>query len=281
MELNKLNVVKDGAKLLKQKRLNYRPMCQLNSVSLCAKASMDQKELITCYTQFVSMFMLQEIYKAAHQKGTRRNELAKLSFESLRSFSKCMAYQSDIVVEHMRKILEMTSEGRDDKISWENFASHISYLIPKSMPAKMRLFLRSIAPIGIPADKIEDYEFTKSEIISLCKAALEIMNVRGGENFRKPTEDSKFMFEEMSLNFAKYIYQIVQIKWINGEEQPIPVRLLEEYFRKANAYDRRLLGLLYGQLGIMKVDTYNDNEDSASNSSAGSSASSFERHKAK
>ena len=65
------------------------------------------------------------------------------------------------------------------------------------------------------------------------------------------SDQDDFFFNEMSVNFAKYIYQIINIKF--NSEQTIPVYKLQENFKKANEYDSRLLTLLYGSVGIMSL----------------------------
>jgi|LakMenEpi03Aug12_release.lakeMendotaPanAssembly.Ray.scaffolds.fasta_scaffold4495778_1 hypothetical protein len=51
--------------------------------------------------------------------------------------------QAESVVDHMLSIL---GSNIKDEVSWEDFQSKIKYLIPKTMPDKMDLFLKSIAP---------------------------------------------------------------------------------------------------------------------------------------
>jgi hypothetical protein len=68
-------------------------------------------------------------------------------------------------------------------------------LIPKDMEDKMNFFLRAIAPSDLSISEYQNYEFTRSDIISLCQSALHIM-------YNKEDE----YFEELTTNFAKYIY---------------------------------------------------------------------------
>ena len=55
----------------------------------------------------------------------------------------------------------------------------------------------------------------------------------------------------MSVNFAKFIYQILEIKWT--DKRPIPLKTLQDCVRKANKHDIKLLQLLYGNVGAMST----------------------------
>ena len=59
-------------------------------------------------------------------------------------------------------------------------------------------------------------------------------------------------FEELTINFAKYIYQVLNLRW--NENKTISIYEVQENFKKANEYDKRLLILLYGSVGIMSID---------------------------
>lgn len=61
------------------------------------------------------------------------------------------------------------------------------------------------------------------------------------------SRDTDFI-TEMSVNFAKYIYTVLGVKF---GDNLIPVSKLQENFKKANAYDAKLLTLMYGSIGIM------------------------------
>lgn len=61
------------------------------------------------------------------------------------------------------------------------------------------------------------------------------------------SRDTDFI-TEMSVNFAKYIYTVLGVKF---GDNFIPVSKLQENFKKANAYDAKLLTLMYGSIGIM------------------------------
>ena len=56
-------------------------------------------------------------------------------------------------------------------------------LIPKDMENKMNFFLRAIAPSDLSSYEYSKYEFTKDDILSLCKSALHIMYNKEDEYF--------------------------------------------------------------------------------------------------
>lgn len=118
-------------------------------------------------------------------------------------------------------------------------------LIPKDMENKMNFFLRAIAPIKLTNIEYEHYEFTKEDIIALCRSALFIM-------FKQEDE----YFNELTTNFAKYIYQLLGINW--SDQMKIPLRMLQECFKKANQYDHQLLSLLYGSVGLISLESRSD-----------------------
>ena len=88
----------------------------------------------------------------------------------------------------------------------------------------MKFFLRAIAPVDMTSQEYENYEFTKEDIIALCRSALFIM-------FKHEDE----YFTELTTNFAKYIYQLLAVSW--NVERKIPLKMLQECFKKANQYD--------------------------------------------
>lgn len=125
--------------------------------------------------------------------------------------------------------IQINNENYNTNVSWQKFVDRISYLIPKTMSDKMTLFLRAIAPQNIPEQDFPNYSFDQSDIIMLCKTAL---NVLDRTHFHNEDDGNNDFFEEMSINFAKYIYQIINIKW--SDTRPIPVKNLQELVKKAN-----------------------------------------------
>jgi hypothetical protein len=77
------------------------------------------------------------------------------------------------------------------------------------MALKMNLFLRAIAGSDLTDQQFDKFHFTRDDIISLCKSALVVLGKR--DEF----------FEELSLNFAKFIYHTIKLKW--SDTRPISV----------------------------------------------------------
>lgn len=48
---------------------------------------------------------------------------------------------------------------------------------------------------------------------------------------------------QLSINFAKQIYQILDIKWM--DKRPVPLQVLLDSIARANENDNKLLSLLY------------------------------------
>ncbi len=94
----------------------------------------------------------------------------------------------------MLRTIQLKNNDLGTEVSWPSFTSSISYLMPKTLPEKMQLFLRAIAPIDLTESQFPHYEFSQDDIIELCRNALNII------------KDSNDFYEEMSINFAKYIY---------------------------------------------------------------------------
>jgi hypothetical protein len=65
-----------------------------------------------------------------------------------------------------------------------------------------------------------------------------------------------YFFEEVSISFAKIIYQIVDIKWIEDpEETPNRIRRdkLKETIYSSHGFSDELLKLLYGTIGLVQL----------------------------
>ncbi len=58
-------------------------------------------------------------------------------------------------------------------------------------------------------------------------------------------------FEELSLNFAKFIYLMIDRKW--SDTSPIKLLQLANSFKRANDNDKKILFLVYGSISIMSV----------------------------
>ena len=153
-------------------------------------------ELIKVYTQFLAMFMLQEGNKPANRVLTRRELQAQkhLSFSALCEQSKLVKFQPRAVVSHLLGVMQKHNGHFEQHVNWQKFADQIAYLLPQTPQDKMTVFLRAIAPQELTEHDYLQHEFTRDEIIKLCREALHIMG----------TQDA--FFEELAFNFAKYIY---------------------------------------------------------------------------
>ena len=111
--------------------------------------------------------------------------------------------------------------------------------MPKTMQAKLEVFLRSLVGRDLSQHEYDNYEFTQQDIIQLCRSALHVLGKR--DDF----------FEELSLNFAKFIYLMIDRKW--SDTSPIKLLQLANSFKRANDNDKKILFLVYGSISIMSV----------------------------
>ena len=168
------------------------------------------------------------------------NAQKHLSFQAICEQSKMVKFQPKMVVQHLLGVMQQHNRHNEQHVNWKKFSDQIVYLLPKTNQDKMTVFLRAIAPQELTEHDYLHHQFTREEIISLCREALHCMN----------TKDD--FFEELTINFAKYIYQVLNLRW--NENKTISIYEVQENFKKANEYDKRLLILLYGSVGIMSID---------------------------
>lgn len=60
----------------------------------------------------------------------------------------------------MLRTIQLKNGKLGTEVSWQSFTSSISYLMPKTLPDKMQLFLRAIAPLDITDSTFLNYEFS-------------------------------------------------------------------------------------------------------------------------
>lgn len=140
----------------------------------------------------------------------------------------------------MLGVMQFKNQKRQTDVNWDYFTQSIKELIPKSMALKMNLFLRAVAGSDLTDQQFENYHFTRDDIIQLCRSALNMLGKR--DEF----------FEELSLNFAKFIYHTIKCKW--SDTRPISVVQMQDSFKKANSNDKKILQLVYGSVGILQVE---------------------------
>ena len=135
--------------------------------------------------------------------------------------------------------------GRDT-IDWKTFKDNIAGMVPINLPDKSDLFLEAFTPQNLSQAQKDEYSFTQDEIHKICSSCLAVMFAR--------TDD--YFFEEVSISFAKIIYQIVDIKWIEDpEETPNRIRRdkLKETIYSSHGFSDELLKLLYGTIGLVQL----------------------------
>lgn len=202
----------------------------MNKEALCKQTNLTRQQLIKVWTQFVSVYMDQQL-----QSHTAS---ATLKLDSLVDHSLSLKIQSPEVVAHMLHVLSLQPTKRQE-ISWDNLTDKLAYLMPKTMSAKLEIFLRSLVGRDLTEQEYDMYCFSQQDILQLCRSALHVLGTR--DQF----------FEELSLNFAKFIYIMIDRKW--SDTSPIPLQLLSSSFKKANDNDKKILFLVYGSIGIMSV----------------------------
>lgn len=72
----------------------------------------------------------------------------------------------------------------------------------------MLLFLKAIAPSDLPASEFKNYSFCKSEIVRMCRTALEIMSAGAVPKSTQDSQEHERFISETALSFAKYIYEL-------------------------------------------------------------------------
>ena len=61
--------------------------------------------------------------------------------------------------------------------------------------------------------------------------------------------DNSDFFEQLSTNFAMFIYQILGVRWKDGGS--ISLRQLQQCVKEANKNDYKLLSLIYGNVAVL------------------------------
>lgn len=72
----------------------------------------------------------------------------------------------------------------------------------------------------------------------------------------KVTDDD--FFEQLYINYAKIIYKIIGFPFDlepGKEERKISLKKLKKNICKAEGYERDILALIYGSIGIMSLDS--------------------------
>ena len=86
----------------------------------------------------------------------------------------------------------MSLSSGNGKLSWEEFHSMITTLMPSNIEDQLTLFLKAYVPEGIPAERMEDFKFGKKEIIEISRTCLEPLF--------KVTDDE--FFHMLYINYA-------------------------------------------------------------------------------
>lgn len=67
-------------------------------------------------------------------------------------------------------------------------------------------------------------------------------------------------FEELCINFAKIIYQIMETPWSKDPDKPnkISIKALKRTILSAHGFDEDMLSLLYGTIGLISLNEKRD-----------------------
>ena len=182
------------------------------------------------YTLFAAMFMEQMDFD---------HPAKDLSHAKLKQLSRALKFQAAEIQDLVCKTL--TKNSQPGQVSWQDFADSLKQLYPRSVPEKMTLFLKAFAPEGLSEDQFRSHSFTRREIIAMCRSALQQLL----------HEDQEGFFEQLSVNFAKFIYQIIGYKYEEGKN--ISFNELMHSVSKANKNDFKLLSLIFGDVGMIDV----------------------------
>ena len=127
--------------------------------------------------------------------------MRKVDLSMILKTSKTLKLQSQKVVEKMLKIMRLSTGN--GKLSWEEFHSMITTLMPSNIEDQLTLFLKAYVPEGIPVDRVEDFKFGKKEILEISRTCLAPLF--------KVTDDD--FFQMLYINYAQLVYSIIGLDW--------------------------------------------------------------------
>lgn len=214
---------------------------------------MKRIDLIAVYTSFVSMYVLQQMENPNFLDARKLEELGQIDLNVIERASHVLRFQSREVVAQIFEIManHIPPHNGPGKIDWATFADLARQLIPSSLEDKLDLFLTSYVPKEHLAEAPAGaYEFSQDEILALCRSCLGLL-------FK---EQNDLFFTEMSESYAKIIYYILGAKWSDDPKSQvsIPLTRLKKTICEADGYEREMLSLLYGAVGVMSLDHRSD-----------------------
>ena len=228
-------------------RANFDRLFAKNLPALQQKTGLQRSDLINVYTSFVSIYVLSQLENPDFLKAHKLQDLGEIHVEMIKKASHVLKFQCNEVVTQIFEIMTKTAQPHNDpnKIGWDRFCELISVVIPSSLEDKMDLFLCSFVPKNYEG-RPQDYEFSQDEILGCCRSCLAVL-------FR---EHHDVFFHEITENYAKIIYQILKLKWSDdpAEQMSVPLKRLKKTICEADGYERDMLSLLYGAVGLMSLN---------------------------
>ena len=118
--------------------------------------------------------------------------------------------------------------------------------MPTNLENKLDLFLKAFVPKDVPFDKKDSYEYSQEDILKIIDSTLEPLFANNNDEFMKI----------LKINYAKMIYKLVGIEWSDdpAKQQRVPIKKIKKSIGKADDFERDILALLYGPVGIMATD---------------------------
>ena len=175
------------------------------------------------------------------------SDLKRIDLDTIKKTAQTLHLQSRRVVEKMLEIMKVQSS--DGKIGWDEFRTLLFTVMPNSLEGQITLFLRSYVPQEVQKSDIDNYCFSKADILKICKDCLEPMF--------KVTDDE--FFTQLYTNYADILFKILGMQ--ENTEDKISLRRLKKLICQADGYDRDMLALLYGVTGIMRLDENTEYEE--------------------
>ena len=112
--------------------MNFKKLSEMNLMENEQIVGLDRQELITVYTTFLAMFMVQEMDKKTID-NRNLEQINTVELETLRKQSKMIRFQSDAVVNYMMHKLKLQTSAFQGEVNWNQLRQTLPELIPNGM----------------------------------------------------------------------------------------------------------------------------------------------------
>ena len=97
--------------------MNFKKISEMNLIENEEVAGLNRSELITVYSTFVAMFMVQEMDKQTVDNRSLE-QINTVELDTLRKQSKIMRFQSESIVNYMMHRLRLQTSGFQGEVNW-------------------------------------------------------------------------------------------------------------------------------------------------------------------